>query len=644
MNDYLSALRDETILPDEPGDSAAMAAPAASGKRHRRPPAAADPEAAAHAEAERTFTLFLPLFDPALPAASRTAVAGELETLLTASAAALTLAERRFHAAPFPRVQLLEDALHLARETGTRRLASLLRTLLRRQSLIAAVAGAWEQIPRHSFPDTLNADAARRRLADAGSFLRLTGVRAAGHSSRVFLGRESDHLETSSIPGARDWLYRWTQPFYWQEQQQHMEPAPLRAWQQEIDGWKQTIMELAATHPEGARQTALLLKQRQMAISHPRFAAMSLSDLATRCKSAGRHRLQLAIAEMALRANPHDPLCHCQYADALRATGQFTEALNVYREIADDFPGDEVARCGEADVLRALHRYPEALACYDELLAKGDDLLARHGRAATLRELHRLPEALACCEEAARRYDDPGTSYTAAEILRDLDRLPEALEWYEQTIRRHDTIHAWCGKARVLRLLGRLPEALATYDTAIARHHSVMAVHGKACLLASMGQCSEALALLPSRALNAEEWIGCQHRALILLKLGRTGEACDIFQAALHAELPSRHDNHLRTGLALCHLFHHQAGPALDLLPLTAGGRLRHLIPLLRAHALGENNDPPACEQTISPVIAHASSQYRPVAREILQRYTLQRPEHPLEWLWQEEVQLALTL
>ncbi len=146
-------------------------------------------------QAERVFTLFLPLFDSSLSRLCRVAIAGELEDGLTSKPDSIRKARDRFHSAPFPIPQRLEEALSIAGEADARMLSAFLRILSRRQPLIAEFAEAWAQIPLNSFPGELDPEAARSVIVQAGAFTRLVDNRAMGFPIGRFLSDVRPVLE-----------------------------------------------------------------------------------------------------------------------------------------------------------------------------------------------------------------------------------------------------------------------------------------------------------------------------------------------------------------------------------------------------------------------------------------------------------------
>ena len=486
---------------------------------------------------ERVCTLFLPVFDPTLSRQSRLAIAGELEDALNANAESLELASFRYHSAPLP-PERLADALDLAREAGTRRLSGFLRRLQRRQEYIAEVAQAWAHIPESDFPADPGAEAIRSLAIQSGAFERLVNSRAIGYQAGSILGQERHRQAIEMIPGRKDWLSKWTQPFRLRDVSRAHSQEALDALHTKVEQWKQAILDWSREHPAGAKSAAYKLVEMQLANGHPRFAAMTLCDLAARFKVLGNHPMQLAMSRLAVQTHPHDAQCHCQLGDALKRNHRLDDALQTYDETAAEFDDDVVARNGKAEVLRALHRLPEALACYEETIQRYDAVVARNGKAEVLRDLKRLPEALACYEDALLRHDDVVGRNGKAEVLRDLNRLPEALACYEETIQLFDNGVARCGKAEVLRDLNRFPEALACYEDAIQRHDDPVARHGKAEVLRDLGRLPEALACYEETLLQHEDVFARCGKADVLRDLNRLNEALACYEETLQ-----RHDS-----------------------------------------------------------------------------------------------------
>ncbi|MFC5456829.1 tetratricopeptide repeat protein [Prosthecobacter fluviatilis] len=447
--------------------------------------------------AERVFTLFLPLFDASLTRSCRMSIAEEIEEALEIRQDSIQVAKNRFYSSPFPFSQRLEEALSIASEAKTVALTSFLRVLSRCQPLIAEVAEAWSSVPLSAFPSGLDPEAARSTLIQAGSFARLVEHRANHWSLGFFLSVEKGRHPICGMPMLDTWFSKWTLQLYFKDQATRITPEALDAYRKELDGWKDSIMELARTRPEGARQAALLLKKQQLDRGHPRFAAMSLCDLAIRSKARGMHQMQLIFAELAVRANPHDPQCYNQFADALKQLRQFERAFSVYETTAVDHPDNAVAKNGKAEVLRDLNRPTEALECYEAtILAHPDNSVAKCGKAEVLRDLNRLSDALECYEMTLLTHPENAFAKCGkAEVLRDLNRLSDALECYEATILEHpsDTV-AKCGKAEVLRDLNRLSDALECYEAIILEHaDNAVAKNGKAEVFRDLNKLTDAL-------------------------------------------------------------------------------------------------------------------------------------------------------
>jgi tetratricopeptide (TPR) repeat protein len=490
------------------------------------------------AVAERVLTLFLPLFDSSLSRSCRVAIAGELEDALVSKPDSIRKARDRFHSAPFPVPQRLEEALSIAGEAEARMLGAFLRILSRRQPLIAEVADAWAQIPLNSFPTELDPEAARSVIIQAGAFTRLANNRAMGFPIGRFLNDAKAHPIIQTLPMVEVWLFKWTQPLHFKDQAFLMTQEALDAYTLELAEWKNSIMELAHTRPEGARQAALLLKNKQMEKGHARYAAMSLCDLAIRSKSEGLTRMQLVFAEVAVRANPHDPQCHDQFADALKQNQQLERALAVYDEVSVEYPDDSFAKCGKAEVLRDLNKPNEALACYEDTITKHpDDAVAKNGKAEVLRDLNRLPEALACYEDTLKAHPDNAVAKCGkAEVLRDLNKLDDALACYEDTLKTHPTAAvAKNGKAEVLRDLNKLDDALDCYEDTLKAHpDDIFAKNGKAEVLRDLDKLPEALACYEDTLkTHPADAVAKNGKAEVLRDLNRLEEALACYEDTL---------------------------------------------------------------------------------------------------------------
>ena len=643
-------------------------------------PEEAQLELRSRAREERVFSLFLPLFDPELSEECRRMVAKEIEELLVEDPNAIGLASNRFYAAPFPLPDRLDKALSISGELDARKLTEFLKRLSRCQPQIGEVAEAWAEIPDSNFPAGIDREFARSRVVDSGWFRRLVGIRVKGRSVRSFPEKANEALEIGCLPESLKWLQAWTHGFFENEIEQRLEPEELAILRADVEAWKQGIMDLIPRDANLARQAAMRLKTLQLEKGHPRFAAMSLCDLASRCKAKGWYRSQLDMAELAVRVNPHDPQCHCLLGDAQKKNRQFEIAVLTYDATIAEFPDNIVARCGKAEVLRELGRPEEALRDYDETIAKfPDNVVARNGKAEVLRELGRPEDALrdydetiakfpdsvvAWCgkaevlrelgrpEDALRDYNEtiakfPGDVVARcgkAEVLRELGRPEEALRDYDETIAKFpDSVVAWSGKAEVLRELGRPEDALGAYDETIAKFpDNMVAYQGKASILAILERFEEALELLPREPVTLDSWVGFHVRGMIHLKAGSFEKAIEVFDRGCNAALPSRHSRYYRTARGICHLLQGQQAKALEVIPETGGGELLNIIPLIRAHALGKDDQVEACSELITPLIAKTKSTLRNTAVEVKKRYVDGAPNHSEEWLFAREIELSL--
>jgi|GEM_PF-5646122 len=609
-------------------------------------PEEAQLELRSRAREERVFSLFLPLFDPELSEDCRRMVAKEIEELLVEDPNAIGLASNRFYAAPFPLPDRLDKALSISGEIEARTLTGFLKRLSRCQPQIGEVAEAWAEIPDSNFPEGIDRESARSRVVDSGWFHRLVGFRVKGISVRLFPEKANKALEIRCLPEALKWLRSWTYGFFEHEVEQRLELGELAMLTADVKAWKQGIMDLIPRNPNQARRAALKLKKLQLEKGHSRFAAMSLCDLASRCKAKGWHGSQLDMAELAVSTNPHDPQCHCLLADAQKQNRQFEIAVLTYDATIAEFPDNIVARNGKAEVLRELGRPEEALRDYDETIAKfPGDVVARCGKAEVLRELGRPEEALRDYDETIAKFPDNVVARNGkAEVLRELGRPEEALRDYDETIAKFPgDVVARNGKAEVLRELGRPEDALRDYNETIAKFpDSVVAYQGKASILAILERFEEALELLPREPVTLDDWVGFHVRGMIHLKSGNLENAIEVFDRGCNATLPSRHSRYYRTARGICHLLQGQQAKALEVIPETGGGELLNIIPLIRAHALGKDDQVEACSELITPLIAKTKSTLRNTAVEVKKRYVDGAPDHSEEWLFAREIELSL--
>ena len=253
------------------------------------------------AAAERLLALFLPLFDGSLSRSCRVAIAGELEDAMASKPDSIRKARDRFHSAPFPAPQRLEEALSIAAEAEAKLLGAFLRILSRRQPLIVEVTEAWAQIPPSQFSMSFPQEVARSYFVLNGSFARFVGHLADGIPVGVFHMSEQDRTEIAEIPNGRALVRAWTQPVYLLEEGFRKNRYEHEAWMEDINQWKTTILDLARRRPEGAYATAGRLRELQLRNGRPVHAAKTLCSLAAEVKAMGGTTLQHKLAALAVK-------------------------------------------------------------------------------------------------------------------------------------------------------------------------------------------------------------------------------------------------------------------------------------------------------------------------------------------------------
>jgi len=429
--------------------------------------------------------LMLILLDPKLTDDTRQEAAVEAEELL-AGPGTREAAEDILYAHPLPSGADPAGALTFCSGEAPRT-TELLSQLFTRQSLIAEVQQAWEQVPDAEIGSAADREYVQATFVREGLFRSMVLLREAQQAVDGFLVSALLNREVQKLTSYRAILQSWVEPFR-RESARPLEVAaaadviaeehvPYRRSFDRQDRF--TKVQLQKASIVGAMKARDLRRARSYVSAlidlqtsgglDPIHACMSLCDLALDAKSVGMLDLQLELSQTATKLKEDDAWSWVQYADALLDAGHLNEALPA-AESAIVFGALDAGKTIRAKVLRAMNRLGEALAAYDEVIGDfPENVVARTGRAETLRSMDRLVESLAAYDAVIVDFPwDLSARNGKAEVLHSMNRLVEALAAYEGVIvDSPQNVVARNGKAQVLRSMNRLEEVWAADDEAI---------------------------------------------------------------------------------------------------------------------------------------------------------------------------------
>jgi tetratricopeptide (TPR) repeat protein len=537
--------------------------------------------------------LILILLDPTLADDTRQEATAEAEELL-AQAGTAEAVENILYAQPLPAAADPAGALHACANRAPRA-AQLVSQLVARQPLIALVRQAWEEVPLAVFGTPEDRERVQAVFVREGLFRGLVLLREAGQSMDQFLVGAMLNPDVKRLARHRDILQSWIDPFQQGRKKRRLEservetadvvaedvaPSYRRGFdrQRRLAGveWQKAVIVRAMEEGDLERvrgNVDELIEIQTSGGQDPRYACMSLCDLAMKAKSLWLPDLQLELSRRATKLKEDDARSWVQYADALLdagsldealaaaqngiafgelvvgktvlaevllASGKPNEALAIYEEVIESNPGDEVARNGRAEVLRSMNRLEEALAAYQETIdASPQDVFARTGRAEVLRSMNRLEEALAAYDETIVAFPQVVVARDGrADVLRSMNHLDEALAAYEEIIVVFpQDVFARTGRAEVLRSLNRPEVALAAYEqTIVAFPKDVVARNGRAEVLRSMNRLKEALVAYEDTIVEFPQNVFARcGKAEVLRSMNRPEEALTAYEATIVA-------------------------------------------------------------------------------------------------------------
>jgi tetratricopeptide (TPR) repeat protein len=528
------------------------------------------------------------------------------------------------------RVESMLFAHHLAAETDltgamdmcsgpvTREFLQRLQTL---QPIIRHVRQAWDDGARSNelLESTEDVDAFHTVAVRAGYF-RDVVTSVAGNSglgelqyrmladSRIAAIRDHRRivqqwfasLKPAKATGAPDQIWQPTGVAEEQPLRHHKRHLTDQEIKHEVDHQKASIIDAMKLGDDAVvKERVADLVDFQLEHGAPKYAGMSLCDLAKTAQDLGNFALQLDLTNHAVAVSQNDSWCWQQHGQALQNLGRYAQSLQAFEQAiacSRDDERDVAAYTGRAQTLKSMGRLEEALRAYKQVIQQHpEDVVAKNGRAETLRSIGRLEEALSAYEQVIQQHpEDVVAKNGRADTLRSIGRLEEALSVYEQVIQQHpEEVVAKNGRAETLRSMGRLEEALRAYEQVIQQYpEDVFARNGRGCVLADMQRWEDALAALPKAPIGVSDWIGEHIRGMIYLRKGDTGTAISIFEHGLEACPFASSKEYFRTALAAAQIrlgHYESAKQSLD----QVGQDPRWMIPLniLRAHVCGRLDD-----------------------------------------------------
>ena len=353
------------------------------------------------------------------------------------------------------------------------------------------------------------------------------------------------------------------------------------------------------------------LVEYQRARSEIKDLVKSLCDLAQHAKSIGDSKIQLSLAQRAVKMLPSDGWSQAQLGDAFLCLGQYKNALKAY--------GD---------------------ACNH-----GEKAVGLHGRAEAFKAMGRLDEALKEYERSIQEFPhDPVGRSGRAEVLKALGRLDEALAEYNQAVQDfpHEVVPR-DGRTEVLKALGQLEEALGVYDQVLKEFPSdVFARNGRASVLALLGRYGEALELLPSESPTTfQDWVAFHIRGMVLLKQGDLDTAIEIFERGTRENPWITDRKYFRTALAVARLRQKEYQEAVQVI----GDEPTPVCQVLRIHAFGGLGDIEKAKNAFDRVKDSRLPKVVSLRDELAARYVLQvetSEQRSDDWVFQQECDLLL--
>jgi tetratricopeptide (TPR) repeat protein/serine/threonine protein kinase len=241
---------------------------------------------------------------------------------------------------------------------------------------------------------------------------------------------------------------------------------------------------------------------------------------------------------VALTIRPQAPHTMKLLGRMLRATGQSSEAEDVYREAIALDPHDFPAWTELGVALSNQGKFEEAIAAHRRAIRLEPDFLHAHNNLGfALWKKGQLDEAITAFRKAIRlRPDYPEAHINLGAALKDKGRLDEAIAAYREALRlKKDHAEAYNNLGVALAAKGRLDEAIAAYREAIrlkpdltwAHNNLGNAMKDKGRLDEAIAAFREAIRLRPAFAM-AHSNLG-----IALAAKGQVDEAIAAFREAI---------------------------------------------------------------------------------------------------------------
>jgi hypothetical protein len=586
------------------------------------------------------------IFDQSIPEETRGEIAADLERAIENRSHFLSLLAR-LYSEPFPSDANFDEVDRIALNARAVNLRALLKALEANQPAIRKTVLAWEAIPRSMFRDAEQSSEIRAHYRELGLFHSF--ARHASEQPIQFLFEWLPSTPSPANANHRRILMEWTKPFRQQSHHRHSKLDWRRAaqnWEEsyeensedvaveptdapkkrgkyypglisEIESRKESIrVFIRSGNLREAEAVAIALGDFQLEYGEPRFAAMSLCDLARFAEGIGQIPVGLRFIEHALAIVPGDSWSRIQHAGLLRAGGRPTEALAEYDRLLRDAElipqHDVVTRCGYAECLRDLGKPDEALKRYKEtLVIHPNYVIARNGY---------------------------------AECLRDLGTPDKALEWYRETLVTDPSyVVARDGYGECLRDLGKHNEALEWYRETLAFYPNVITRNATASVLVHLGRHAEALQMLPSSdPVTIQDWIALHIRGMAYFRAGDIDSSQLLFERGVSASLPALHAAYFRSALALCHLRRRDPSKAVETLTDVSDAKLQTTVNIIRVHAFGADGRIADCRDLLVEIGEPTRPLARALAFECRYRFIDRAPRKNEEWLFNGEIELLL--
>lgn len=256
-----------------------------------------------------------------------------------------------------------------------------------------------------------------------------------------------------------------------------------------------------------------------------------------------------------------DPNSLFRQALQLQQSGQFGNAIHIYRQLVSLYPDDPGLLCQLGTALLQAGQPGDGIPHLRRAAKLAPDMLMALANLATaLHQTGRSGEALGYFERvAALDPNAPRAHNNLGNILRDLGRTRDAIARYDHAIAlAPDYGEAYYNRADTLQEMGETERALADYDQAIIlRPQMVEAYLNRSTLLCDMGQTERALADCDAViALAPHIAQGYNNRGNILLMVKRPEDALTDFDKALDIA-PDYSEAHSNRGNALIELGRH---------------------------------------------------------------------------------------